>query len=132
MTRAPQPRIRVTLAGFVALLLIGIACGAWAGEYHWIDVRSVDEFAEDHLDAAVNIPYTEIAARIGEVTDDRAAPIYLYCRSGRRAAIAQAALQAAGYTNVTNVGGLQDARNAVARSAACAQQRSPDCLVPKD
>jgi hypothetical protein len=48
-----QRRIRETLvrAGFSAFLLIGIACGAWAGEYHWIDVRSAEEYSEDHLSA---------------------------------------------------------------------------------
>jgi phage shock protein E len=35
--------------------------------------------------------------------------IYLYCGSGRRAGIAQESLQASGYTNVTNIGGLDEA-----------------------
>ena len=62
------------------------------------------------MPGAVNIPYEEIAERIGEVTADKDAPILLYCRSGRRSGIALKALQEAGFKNAVNVGGLDDAR----------------------
>jgi phage shock protein E len=41
----------------------------------------------------------------------------VYCRSGRRSGIAQSALEEAGYTNVVNVGGLEDARNKAAEKS---------------
>ena len=81
----------------------------WADEALWIDVRSAEEFAAGHVQGAVNIPYTEIDVRIGEVTEDKDALVYVYCRSGRRSGIAQSTLEQAGYTNVVNQGGLQDA-----------------------
>jgi len=115
------------LVGILAPLLLVIAGSAWAAEAYWIDVRSAEEYAADHLSGAFNIPHTEIAERIGEVTTDKDAPIYLYCRSGRRSGLAQAALQQAGYTQVTNLGALQDARATAARLEACATDPSADC-----
>lgn len=83
---------------------------AWAGEALWIDVRTAEEFAAGHVEGAVNIPYEEIVARIGEVTDDKTSLVYLYCRSGRRSGIALEALQEAGFTRAVNIGGLEDAK----------------------
>jgi len=120
------PRRTWSPAPLLVVLLL-FASGAWAAESYWIDVRSSDEYAADHLSGAINIPHTEIAERIGEVTNDKDAPIYLYCRSGRRSGLAQAALQEAGYTRVTNLGGLQDARVTAARLEACKTNPSADC-----
>ncbi|MBT8047660.1 MAG: rhodanese-like domain-containing protein [Xanthomonadales bacterium] len=89
----------------------------WASEPLWIDVRTADEYVSGHVDGAVNIPYTEITSRIGEVAEDKEAPIYVYCRSGRRSGIALESLQQAGFTNVVNVGGLEDARAKAADAA---------------
>jgi len=72
----------------------------------WIDVRSSGEFKESHVSTAVNIPYTDITKHIASLTTNKNAEIYLYCGSGRRAGIAQKDLQALGYTNVTNIGGI--------------------------
>jgi len=75
-----------------------------------IDVRSADEFASGHLQGAVNIPHDRITDEIGSVAADKSARIILYCRSGRRADTALNALKAAGYENVSNYGGLEDAQ----------------------
>lgn len=75
-----------------------------------IDVRSADEFASGHLRGAVNIPHDRITDEIGSVAADKSTRIILYCRSGRRADTALNALKAAGYENVTNYGGLEDAQ----------------------
>ena len=89
----------------------------WASDPLWIDVRTADEYSAGHVESAVNIPYTEIESRIGEVTRDKDALIYVYCRSGRRSGIAQDTLEEAGFTNVVNVGGLEDAMARAAESA---------------
>ena len=75
-----------------------------------IDVRSAEEFASGHLQGAVNIPHDRITDEIGSVAADKSARIILYCRSGRRADTALNALKAAGYENVFNYGGLEDAQ----------------------
>ena len=100
------------------LILLLISGWVWAGDAHWIDVRTAEEFAAWHVSQAVNIPYEQITDRIAEVTADKDALIYLYCRSGHRAGIARESLGNAGYRNVINVGGLEDARNKAAEVAA--------------
>ena len=75
-----------------------------------IDVRSADEFASGHLQGAVNIPHDRITEGIGAVAADKSTRIILYCRSGRRAETALNVLKSAGYENVSNYGGLEDAQ----------------------
>ena len=93
----------------VLLAALLMTAAAWAGEAAWIDVRSAGEFDAGHVEGAVNIPHTEIVDRISEVTEDKAATLYLYCRSGRRSGIAADALAEAGFSNAINIGGLEDA-----------------------
>jgi phage shock protein E len=101
-----------TLSRALFLMLLGAqSLAAWADQPHWIDVRSVDEYESGHVEGAVNIPHTEIAERIAEVTGDKDDVIYVYCRSGRRSGIAQSVLEDAGFTNVVNIGGLSDAQD---------------------
>jgi phage shock protein E len=109
------------------LLFLLLPCSVWAGETFWIDVRSAEEYAAEHVSPAVNIPHTAIAARIAEVTTDKDALIYLYCRSGRRSGLAMDALEQAGYTNVVNLGGLNDAQQMAVRLETCPQGEGSDC-----
>lgn len=74
----------------------------------WIDVRTAEEYAGGHYSSAVNIPHTVIKSKISEVTTDKDADIHVYCRSGRRSAMAKADLEKLGYTNVINEGGYSD------------------------
>lgn len=99
------------LSNALALLLVlAFSPALWASEALWIDVRSVDEYNAGHVSQAVNIPHTEIIGRIGEVTEDEDALVYVYCRSGRRSGLAKDWLEQAGYTNVVNLGGYSDAQ----------------------
>jgi phage shock protein E len=109
----PRSVLRYAL---LALLLAAPAL-AWAGDAYWIDVRTAEEYAAGHVSQAVNIPYEEIAQRISEVTTEKDAEIYVYCRSGRRSGIAKAALDEAGFTRVVNAGGLEDALKKAAAAA---------------
>ena len=74
----------------------------------WIDVRTPEEFAEGHIQGAVNIPVDQIAGKIAAVSPNKNAPINLYCRSGRRAEAALQELKKMGYTQVSNHGSYQD------------------------
>jgi phage shock protein E len=111
-----MPRALVKLFTLTALLLLCVA--SWAGDGQWVDVRTAGEFGAGHVAGAVNIPYEEITERIGEVVSDKDAPIYLYCRSGRRSGIALEALREAGYHNAVNIGGLEEARLKAAEMSA--------------
>ncbi len=75
-----------------------------------IDVRTQAEWDEGHLEVAIHIPLDQIADRIGEVAPDKDQKICLHCRSGGRSGQAMTQLEGLGYTNVENVGGLEEAR----------------------
>lgn len=109
-------RALLTLFTLTPLLLLSAA--SWAGDGHWVDVRTAGEFGAGHVAGAVNIPYEEIVERIGEAAPDKEATIYLYCRSGRRSGIALEALREAGYDNAVNIGGLEEARLKAAELSA--------------
>lgn len=72
-----------------------------------LDVRSADEFASGHLDKAVNIPHEQVAAEFAKRGIAKDAPVVLYCKSGRRSAIANDALTAAGYSQLYNGGAYE-------------------------
>jgi phage shock protein E len=80
-----------------------------------IDVRTAREFGDDHIGEAINIPYNMIGAKIGDLGIGKTREIVLYCRSGKRASLAQATLKKMGYTNVTNAGGLADLQKKMSR-----------------
>jgi|TARA_B110000285_G_scaffold109589_1_gene124428 phage shock protein E len=99
---------RITTIALLAILLS--ACSLFAPKTVWIDVRSLDEYNEDHISNTEHIPHLEIAAQISDLDLDKDTSIKLFCRSGVRAGLAQTVLQDLGYTNVENVGGIADAR----------------------
>lgn len=70
-----------------------------------VDVRTPAEFAQGHLEGAVNIDVSapEFASRIS--TLDPAGSYAVYCRSGNRSATAVAAMTAAGFTDVYHLDG---------------------------
>lgn len=76
----------------------------------WIDVRSPGEYAGGHLAGAASIPFDGIEVGIAPLKLEKDTPIYLYCAVGGRAEIAKKRLEALNYTQVVNVGGLEDAR----------------------
>ena len=95
---------------FLALCLaVVVPLAAVAEEALWIDVRSATEYSEAHVEQAVNIPHNEIAQGIAALDTDKDALIYVYCRSGHRSGLAKETLDGMGYTQVVNVGGLEDA-----------------------
>ena len=69
-----------------------------------IDVRTPVEIAGGSLPDALTIVHTDIVAGVAALALPSDAPLVLYCRSGNRSGIATAALQAEGYTQVTNGG----------------------------
>ncbi|WP_318491744.1 rhodanese-like domain-containing protein [Photobacterium leiognathi] len=66
-----------------------------------IDVRTPEEFSEGHLANAINIPFDQITT-IENYLTDKSKPILLYCRSGRRAELAENTLYTLGYKETFN------------------------------
>lgn len=70
-----------------------------------IDVRSPEEYAEGHLQGAINIPHGEIGERLDEVGPSER-DVIVYCASGVRSSWAASTLRDAGYTHVHDLGGI--------------------------
>ena len=76
-----------------------------------LDVRMQQEFDAGHIANAVLLPLPLIEAgdaAVAKALPDKDAEILVYCRSGRRSAIAANALINMGYTNVLDFGGIND------------------------
>jgi phage shock protein E len=71
-----------------------------------IDVRTPEEFRDGAYPGAINIPVSNLGARIGEIPKGK--PVVLYCASGARSASAARAMKQAGFADVVNAGGLGD------------------------
>lgn len=76
----------------------------------FVDVRTPQEYASGHIASAVNIPLDQLMGRMDELKHAEG-PIVLYCRSGNRSGMAQLLLQAQGFRNLHNGGGLDDLRH---------------------
>lgn len=71
-----------------------------------LDVRTVDEYTEGHIEGAINIPLQELTANLDQLPDLEA-DIVVYCGSGHRSALAMVALNLLGYENaVSLLGGV--------------------------
>lgn len=70
-----------------------------------LDVRTAEEFAAGHIPGSLLALYDSLAASFKEA--DKARPIVVYCRSGRRSAIAKTTLEGMGYLNVKDFGAFE-------------------------
>lgn len=78
-----------------------------SGEAEYIvDVRTKEEYAEEHIPGAICVPNEEITDTPPEALPDKNALILVYCRSGRRSKEASSKLAAMGYTNIREFGGI--------------------------
>lgn len=72
-----------------------------------IDVRTPEEYNAGFIQGAINLPLASIqSGQLPTATKDK--KVYLYCHSGNRAGQAKSVLVKAGYTNVINIGGMDD------------------------
>ena len=76
----------------------------------WIDVRTPTEFEAGHVEGAIRIPWDGIEKGVTELGLAKDTPIYLYCGSGGRSGKAKERLDALQFSEVTNAGGLDEAR----------------------
>lgn len=88
-----------------------------------LDVRSEEEYEAGHIPGAINVPYDQIAASLDSLESFRTAEIVVYCRTGRRAGVAENVLREAGFTRVFDLEGHMTSWNEaglpVAVPAAC-------------
>jgi hydroxyacylglutathione hydrolase len=60
-----------------------------------LDVRKATEYAESHIDGAINIAHTRLLARKDEIPANK--KVYVHCMTGARSAVAAAFLQSEGF-----------------------------------
>ena len=63
------------------------------------------EYAEGHIPGAINIPYDRIGAQLGSLEDYRERDLVVYCRTGRRAGVAEEVLSKAGFEQIWDLEG---------------------------
>lgn len=78
-----------------------------------IDVRSASEYASGHIDGAINIDVNSILNLKGELEYNnrniaKTTVVILYCRSGNRSLQAANKLIELGYTNVYDLGSIDN------------------------
>jgi phage shock protein E len=72
-----------------------------------VDVRSKEEFAQGHLDGAINIEWNKFDALVAAIGSDKQRQVVFYCRSGNRAGKSINQLKSLGYTNIFNATGFE-------------------------
>jgi rhodanese-related sulfurtransferase len=77
-----------------------------------IDVRTPEEFAQGHLDGAINLDVESGAFESGLADLDPSATYAVYCRSGRRSAMAADVMAQNGFTDVADLGSVEAAATA--------------------
>lgn len=108
---------KISIAVFAMFAVVGLAACTPAQPVDMstvtavIDVRTAGEYAEGHLEGAVNIDVQSAAftEEVGKL--DKAGTYVVYCRSGNRSKTAIDTMKSIGFTNLINGGGYQDASN---------------------
>lgn len=118
-SRSPRSVLRSPLPLVLAVLVAVGALTACSGESVEVtddtvilDVRTPEEFAEGHLVGAQNIDVSADGFDDEVAQLDTDVPIVVYCRTGSRSAEAVERMEALGFTDLTDVGSLQEAADA--------------------
>lgn len=117
MQKSVLNRSKAIFAVLIATLFVGLGLTGCANTQpinmanvtSVIDVRTPAEFAEGHLEGAVNIDVESplFAEQVGQL--DPSGTYVVYCRSGNRSTVAIDQMKAMGFTDLLNGGGYADA-----------------------
>jgi rhodanese-related sulfurtransferase len=78
-----------------------------------IDVRTPEEFSEGYVKGAVNIDVSDPDFESQIASLDKDVAYSVYCRSGNRSAVAVDIMRNAGFTNVVDLGAVEEAAQAL-------------------
>lgn len=73
-----------------------------------LDVRSNQEYRENHLQGAINIPDYELRHRVERELPKKNQLVVIYCQYGGRSRNAYNMMKKMGYTNIYNLSGGLD------------------------
>jgi len=71
-----------------------------------LDVRTISEYKEGHLQDATLIPVQALAQNLDMIKQDKNKKILVYCRTGSRSVIASHILEEHGFTPINIKGGI--------------------------
>lgn len=77
-------------------------------DYIILDVRTEQEFEEQHIPNAINVPNETIGTKEISELPDKEQLLMVYCRSGNRSKQASEKLVEIGYSNIVEFGGIKD------------------------
>ena len=78
-----------------------------------IDVRTLPEWEKKRIDNTLLIEWQDLLTAVNKMDIKKNREILLFCRSGNRSGKAKKILEENGYTNVKNLGSIQDAGNSL-------------------
>ena len=73
-----------------------------------LDVRTPQEYAAGHVPSAINMPHTSVKSQLEKLQEYKDKTIVIYCKSGRRAAMARQTLTDAGFKQLLHLDGDMD------------------------
>jgi len=92
-----------------------------------LDVRSTQEWAQDHVEGSVNVPLPQLLRQIGRFS--RTAPLTILCGTGYRSSIAASLLESEGFERLSNVMGCMHAVRHARRPRLPAIERAESALT---
>ena len=110
--------IKRFLAAFATLMVV-VGCGSSSSMEKTmlttntiiIDVRTPAEYAEGHVEGAINLDLESGQFEAELPNLDPALPYIVYCRSGRRSGVAAEIMKSSGFTQITDYQTLENAAN---------------------
>lgn len=73
-----------------------------------VDVRTQEEHDAKYIPGSILLPLDSLETLAPQNLPDKKTTIFVYCRSGNRSAQAAALLSKMGYTDIVDIGGIQD------------------------
>jgi hydroxyacylglutathione hydrolase len=87
------------------------------GDFMLLDVRAPQEFEDNHIEGAINIPVADLRERHDELNKERTT--VLICSSGNRSSLGASILKQYGFNNVYNVAGGMSGYSAAGYTREC-------------
>ena len=72
-----------------------------------LDVREEEDYHAGHIPGSTFVSLQAIPTPVLQTVSDKDTPLFVYCYRGNRRRYAVSILKEAGYTNVTNIGGIE-------------------------
>ena len=70
-----------------------------------LDVRTRNEYTKSHIPGSINIPLSDLQ-KISVKVKEKDTPLFVHCLSGGRSRQAVSILKKMGYSDVTDIGGI--------------------------